>query len=55
MAFNISLFAAAAFRVLHIGRAWALTQRAARAAAQHHDPISTPAHGPLLSMMVAVR
>ena len=56
MAFNIQFFAATAPHVLHIGRAWALTKLAERsAAAQHHDPVTAPARGPLLSMMVAVR
>ena len=56
MTFNIQFFAAAAAHTLQIARAWALKKRAERAVpARHHDPVSTPSRGPLLSMVINVR
>lgn len=56
MTFNIQFFAVAAGHTLRIGRAWAQTKLAERAAAaQHYDPVTAPSRGPLLSMMVGLR
>ena len=56
MTFNIQFLAVAAGHTLRIGRAWAHMKLAERSrSAQHHDPVFTAPHAPLLSMLTSMR